>query len=292
MRQIFSDCSEAIAFSIENKSFAVFHSEKPTTTLKMHVHDCCELFFCMSDGQSFIINDKVYDVKRGDVFVINPFEAHKVSFIRGGVYFHRYSIHIDPVFLYSNSDGECNLAECFFTTKLSNRVRLDEEQLSEFSVLLQKITCDYDFGDAFYKKLCMLDILYKVNRLFLTNTVKDSTAFHLKAVQDVLSYIDRNYAENITLADIAKNSYLSVTQLCRIFKKYCLTTVMKYLTSKRIAAAKKMLAEGKSVTETAYACGFNDYANFIRTFKSIVKTSPGKYKTDSHNCHPEKNNDF
>lgn len=287
MSHIFSTCDEAVAFSLQNKSFGIFYSDKPTTNLKMHVHDCCELFFCMSDGTSFIIDNKAYDVKKGDVFVINPFEAHKVNAC-GKETFHRFSIHIDPIFLYTNSDGDCNLAKCFFANKSSNRFSLSEEDFLEFSILLDKLTRDYDYADSFYKKIRMLEILLKVNELFSTAAVEDSTVFHLKAIQDVLSYIDRHFTEDITLSDIAKNSYLSVTQLCRIFKKYCFTTVMKYLTSKRISAAKKMLSDGKTVTETAYACGFNDYANFIRTFKSIVKTSPGKYKLTYHNCYNEK----
>jgi AraC-like DNA-binding protein len=42
-----------------------------------------------------------------------------------------------------------------------------------------------------------------------------------------------------------------------------------------------MLLAGNSVTDTAFRCGFNDYANFIRTFKSAVGVSPGKYKAVS-----------
>ena len=38
-----------------------------------------------------------------------------------------------------------------------------------------------------------------------------------------------------------------------------------------------MLQSGKNVTETAFACGFDDYANFIRVFKNTVGVPPGKY---------------
>ena len=37
------------------------------------------------------------------------------------------------------------------------------------------------------------------------------------------------------------------------------------------------LKKGESVSDTALSCGFSDYSNFIRTFKSIVGVSPGKY---------------
>ncbi|WP_081743881.1 helix-turn-helix domain-containing protein [Eisenbergiella tayi] len=53
--------------------------------------------------------------------------------------------------------------------------------------------------------------------------------------------------------------------------------------SKKTAAAKQLLAEGKTVTETCYLSGFNDYNNFIRTFKKITGTSPGQYQKSFFN---------
>ena len=79
---------------------------------------------------------------------------------------------------------------------------------------------------------------------------------------------------------ISRHSYVSAKQLCKLFKMYCNTTVSKYIVSKRITEAKKLLAEGKSVTDTAFMCGFNDYANFIRVFKKTVGTPPGRYRTE------------
>ena len=102
-----------------------------------------------------------------------------------------------------------------------------------------------------------------------------------KTVQLAIDFINNNYSQELTLEMIAKNSYVSVNQLCRLFNKYCSTTVTKYIISKRITEAKKMLSEGKNVTDTAFMCGFNDYANFIRVFKKAVGVPPGKYKNNS-----------
>ena len=98
------------------------------------------------------------------------------------------------------------------------------------------------------------------------------------AITLAMNYIGKNYMRPLTLEDVAKNSYVSVNKLCALFKDNLYTTVTKYITSTRITQAKILLHQGKSVTETAYACGFNDYAHFIRTFKLLVGVSPGKYK--------------
>ena len=98
-----------------------------------------------------------------------------------------------------------------------------------------------------------------------------------RSVQKAIEYINKNYSEPISLADVSAEAYVSVNQLCRLFNRYCGTTVSKYITSKRITEAKKLLSSGKSVTDAALMCGFDDYANFIRVFKKHVGTTPGKY---------------
>jgi AraC-like DNA-binding protein len=46
---------------------------------------------------------------------------------------------------------------------------------------------------------------------------------------------------------------------------------------KRIALAKQYLIEGYNVSESCELSGFNDYSNFIRTFKNITGYSPTNY---------------
>ena len=95
-----------------------------------------------------------------------------------------------------------------------------------------------------------------------------------------IDYINTHYAQEFNLDIVAKIAYVSPTQLSRLFSRYCGTTVTKFIISKRIANAKKLLSEGHSVTDTAFLCGFGDYANFIRTFKKAVGVPPGKYKSN------------
>ena len=110
------------------------------------------------------------------------------------------------------------------------------------------------------------------------STVTVRTALRsVPELQCTVKYINKHYAEEITLADIAGYSFVSVSYLCTLFKKTFGTTIIKYITSKRISEAKKLLNSGKSISDTAAECGFNDYANFMRTFKKAVGVSPKKY---------------
>ncbi len=46
----------------------------------------------------------------------------------------------------------------------------------------------------------------------------------------------------------------------------------------RLERGKEMLGEGISVTDTAYACGFNDAGYFCRLFKKEYGVSPSQYQ--------------
>ena len=145
--------------------------------------------------------------------------------------------------------------------------------------LFEELKKDYPYGDEMYKRLRATEILFETNRLFSTHNDNSTGEKGNRTVQLAIDYINNNYSSEITLETVAKNAFISPTQLSRLFNRYCGTTVTKYIVSKRITEAKKLLATGKSVTDTAFMCGFNDYANFIRTFKKAVGVPPGKYKT-------------
>lgn len=277
MKHLFDTCKEAIEYAAATKSFGVFYSEKSKPSLQMHVHECCEIFFSLSDGNTFLIDDKVYDVKANDLFIINQFEAHKVS-PASKEKFIRYSLHVHPTFLYANSTQEVNLAECFYREDKINRVSLSVEEAASLRELFRALLEEHAYGDELYKKIRSTEIILTVNRLCALHNESNGQAVHHRALQLAIDYINAHYDEELTLDLIAKNAYISVNQLCRLFNQYCSTTATKYIIGKRITEAKKLLSDGKSVTETAFACGFNDYANFIRTFKNMVGVPPGKYK--------------
>lgn len=280
MKCFFDTCQDAVDFASESKTFGAYYSEKQDPNLKIHIHECCELLLCVSGGKSFLIDDRVYEVKDRDLFAINQFEAHKIT-PSPDLSFSRYIIHVHPTFLYSNSDPNTNLADCFFRDDGSqNRISLTQDEFDSLVPLFLELDKSQEYGDDIYKKVAAIKLLLTVNKLFSTHSDRISSSNRHRTVQLAIDYINKNYSQDLTLDTIAKNSFVSVNQLCRLFNRYCSTTVSKYIISKRITEAKKLLAEGKSVTETAFICGFNDYANFIRVFKKVVGTPPGKYKNN------------
>lgn len=280
MKCLFDKCYDAINCANENKGFGFYYSEKQNPDLSIHIHDCCEVLLCISGGKNFLINDKVYDVNEGDLFIINQFEAHKITFDPDKK-FCRYVMQVHPEFLYSQSSAQTDLSHCFYTRggDISHKLILSKEERETLVSYIKRLEGEECYGDDIIKKITVTQMLILINSAFVSQIGADKSSGS-EAIKNAMDYINLNFSQQLSLQKIAENSYISVNQLCRLFNKYCGTTVAKYITSRRITEAKKLLSSGKNVTDTAMLCGFEDYANFIRVFKKHVGVTPGKYNAE------------
>lgn len=283
MNIIFNKCSDAIKYSLETNGCGIFYSTVGVEESTIHIHECCEVLLCLGGGGCFLIDNRVYEVNDSDIFIINQFEPHKITFT-DKTHFERYVFQIHPHYIYNNSTDLTDLSACFYArdSVSGNRISLDENGLLYVKILIERLKCEHNFGDEIIKNGIINEFLIFLNEKFAQKNpgAKDTeivTNQTNKIIINTVKYINKHYAEEITLADIAGYSFVSVSYLCTLFKKTFGTTIIKYITSKRISEAKKLLKSGKSISDTAADCGFNDYANFMRTFKKAVGVSPKKY---------------
>ena len=98
-------------------------------------------------------------------------------------------------------------------------------------------------------------------------------------LKQVLEFIEKNYANPLTLQQLSASVSMSPKYFCRFFSEMTHQTPMDYLNRQRIEeACYQLAATDDSITEIAYRNGFNDLSYFIRTFKKYKGTTPGKYK--------------
>ena len=91
-------------------------------------------------------------------------------------------------------------------------------------------------------------------------------------------YIDTHYMSIASLTDVAEHFFYSREHASRIFKKHFDITLSEYLLRRRILESGKLIMDGKSVTDSAYAVGFNSMSAFIRGFREITGVSPSEFK--------------
>lgn len=113
--------------------------------------------------------------------------------------------------------------------------------------------------------------------------VKDiSTEEYGPLVRQAMDIISADLSEKVSLAAVAEKLSISPNYLSAVFKRETGKTFTEYLTEKRLAYAKQLLAEtDQNVGEIAAACGIPDQNYFARLFKSKEKMTPLKYRSEA-----------
>lgn len=84
-----------------------------------------------------------------------------------------------------------------------------------------------------------------------------------------IRFIEENYNQDITLADIASSVALSPYYLCKLFHNTYSVSPIRYLRQVRINHAKEQLLNtASSVSQIAARCGFHDVRYFCMAFKN------------------------
>ena len=280
-----NSCKEAMASSIENKYFSIAHLYKDEKAMEMHIHDCYEVYFSISGGKQFLIDNKVYDIAPGDLFLINQYDSHYLTQIEKDKH-ERIVIMIDPDYMKEISSKETNLDACFQerNEKFSHKISLTSEQQSRFLYFVNKILTSNGYGHDLLERATFTELFVLINQIVNeknSDKVEDRPSTYNEQVDAILSYLNNNIQYPISIGDLSKQFYISESYICRIFKSATGTTINKYMTARRISIAKSLLAEGIGVSDVCEKCGFSDYSNFLKAFTKSVGISPKKY---SQNC--------
>ena len=88
-----------------------------------------------------------------------------------------------------------------------------------------------------------------------------------------------NYAQPLTLQQLADLVYLSPAYFCHAFHRATGTSPIAFLNGYRIEQAARMLAEtDESISRIAEAVGFDNFSYFIRKFREYKRISPREYR--------------
>lgn len=247
--------------------------------MDMHIHDCYEIYYSISGGKQFLIDNKFYSIEPGDLFIINQYESHKITQVDKMVH-ERIVLSIHPDFTKKLSTSGTDLDACFSNRPedFSHRIPLSREQQARFLYYINKITGAEGYGRDIIEQSAFMELMVLINNTLQTSASHaGGGCVYSQQVDDILSYINRNIASPITIEQLSGEFFLSESYICRIFKAATGTTINKYICARRISIAKSLLNEGSSVTQAYEKSGFTDYSNFFKSFTKAVGISPKKY---------------
>ena len=100
-----------------------------------------------------------------------------------------------------------------------------------------------------------------------------------RRIEKIMTFLNNNFHENITLGDAAKIAGMAEVSLSRFFKLRTGKTFIDTLNEVRLGHATRMLIDTtNSINEVAYKCGFNNMSNFNRIFKKKKESTPKEFR--------------
>ena len=116
-------------------------------------------------------------------------------------------------------------------------------------------------------------------RLATEKIVGDKEKTSQSIVEQAKQFIERNFAQDISLAAISREMHVSPYYFSKLYKATTGQNFIEYLTQIRMEAAKARLSgTSQSVKEICLSIGYSDPNYFSRSFKKYAGLSPSEYR--------------
>lgn len=257
-------------YSVARSDFYFKHQctvEPICGALSRHSHNLCELLYFVKGEASYVIEDKKYKLRPGDLVLIRPSKYHFIE-IEAVVPYERYDILFD--------ESELGVKEQELLRALPDVTYLAEgsiacETFRRFDVYRDKLD-----EEAFARVSGLL-----LRELFYALSVEsERTAPAVAVIKPLLSraieYINGHLFELRDVGEIASALFITESYLFKLFRTELGQSPKKYINDKRLLAAQQMLREGRRPTEAYAACGFGDYVSFYRGYKRLFGCAPSE----------------
>ncbi len=106
-------------------------------------------------------------------------------------------------------------------------------------------------------------------------------------VEALIDEINKNYASELSVEQMARNNGMSTAWLNQRFKQYTGLSPQQYITKTRLSHARQMLSEpAYNIGEIAQMCGYSDPLYFSRLFHARFGCSPKEFRLRVQTQHP------
>ena len=264
--------------NMTGKNYEVFHYyDRSKRDVDLHHHDFYEIYFFVGGRVEYRVEGKSYTLQNGDLLLISPGVFHQ-PVVEQDVPYERYVLWIQRNYLSRFVEYGTDLTGCFGPAAvLLQPTSYQRSTLSMLMEMLLKESTGNRFGSELYCHGLFLQLMTEINRMAQRSPQAGGMAEEPELIGRVLAYISDHFNEKITLQTLADKFYVSKYHLSHEFSAQVGTSVYRYIILKRLLSAREQIAAGVAPSEVYQNCGFQDYANFYRAFKTEYGISPKEF---------------
>lgn len=257
-------------------------------SMKAHSHEFFEFIYFETGGGQYQLENHVWDVRAGDLFLTAPYQTHDVRKLTAAqgwvILFTSTAVNLtglesssylkwsdSPLFLpFAKNVGH---EGSYFNISAAARPQWSQRCQSLNTELSRK-----PFGYEEMARSLLVQMLIDIARLTLSESNRFPVHSHPLLVE-VFDFIENNYRKSISLADIAKAMNLSSPYLSTSVRNLTGRTVLEWIKERRMAEARRLLLEtNDSVAQIAEETGYKETTYFIRQFRQFHHQTPNVWR--------------
>lgn len=257
----------------------LLRADASTHRYARHVHEGYALGVVEEGAHAFKARGQVWTAIPGRVVIVNPDVAHDGGpATRDGGYSYRM-IYVDGEVVTSAVAEAAGRA--MGTPFFPDPVVTDPAvagRLSHLHRILEKPETGLE------RETVLITALVALFRRHGRTPPQDSLRVDTpRAVAVALDYLEANFTENVSLAELAGLAGVDRFHLLRAFRRRLGLPPHLYQTQLRLRHARRLMLAGEPAAMAAAAAGFADQSHLIRKFKATYGVTPGQYLGERNN---------
>lgn len=235
-----------------------------------HFHEHYTVGFMESGRRRVEINGTEFHAETQDLILLNPMDSHTCRHADEQLMDYRgFNIPRETMRFATLEIYGTQMLPRFFPA-VAHQSEL-VPQVRDLHTMVMEGFCPLAKEEAFLLLLDQLVQQYGVHEECGTGT---ETSIEIRLACE---YIEKHYAQRITLDDLGKVSGLKKYPFLRSFTREKGITPYSYLLTVRVGVARRLLENGTPLLETALQAGFSDQSHFGNFFKKIIGLTPKQY---------------
>lgn len=252
--------------------------------IPVHWHDELEIIYVKRGSLNVNIAGESYIGKPGDAFVVSPGNLHFMGSQTGKVDYYTFLFPMRYVTFNAEDmlDREVleplNNGRLMIYPQIGKTARDICEELIDIHQL-KNSEAEQEIAVQLKTKMTLLQFILK---MWQEDLIMDNATSGRNTVEkEMISYIQQNYTEKISLKEFGTQFHLSEKYISRYFKEHFHITLSQYVNHLRLEHARQLLQDTTlPITEVAMQSGYQNVSYFIRSFKETYGMSPLKYRKE------------
>lgn len=250
----------------------------------LHSHSFYEVLYCRTTcGAEYLVGTERYRLQKGDIIMISPGVSHRpILPEQMPVPYRRDVIWMSQEFVQNLLNAFPGYRDKFAASAtLLRTAGTGWEYLGE---LFQNGVNEAERRENFWEAAVVGNTTLLMSQLFRAIYSGEMSALKAEKpelLDQVMGFIEVHLAEHITLAETARHFYVSESTVSQLFRKRMGVSFYRFVTQRRLIAAKTLILDGLPLEEVNERVGYVDYSTFYRAFRQEFGISPRQFRSST-----------